>query len=72
MHFESLVCLLCLSFLQYHAHREKAAAAAYSKAGDAATEVITSIRSVASFGGEHHELARYDNYVGVAMQVRLP
>ncbi|KAM9836236.1 bile salt export pump-like [Aulostomus maculatus] len=33
---------------------------AYAKAGAIADEVLTSIRTVASFGGEHKEVQRYD------------
>ena len=45
---------------------ESAAAAAYARAGDACAEVISLIRSVASFGGEVAEVKRYDQHLNLA------
>ena len=39
---------------------------AYAKAGDAATETFSNIRTVQAFGGEAHEVARYDAHLAVA------
>ena len=39
--------------------------AAYAKAGDAATETFSSIRTVQAFGGEAHEVKRYDAHLEV-------
>jgi len=46
--------------------QEKISVAAYSKAGAVANEVIEMIRSVAAFGGEQHEIRRYDAFLAVA------
>jgi ATP-binding cassette subfamily B (MDR/TAP) protein 1 len=39
---------------------------AYAKAGDAATEAFSAIRTVAAFGAEEHEVERYDSHLAVA------
>ena len=51
---------LLLSFLD---RRTKLLADAYSGAGGVASEVLSSIRTVASLGLEHHSLARYDVHI---------
>lgn len=45
---------------------ESRLAAAYSRAGDAATEVFSSIRNVLAFGNVEHEVDRYDSHLEVA------
>jgi ATP-binding cassette, subfamily B (MDR/TAP), member 1 len=45
---------------------ESRLAAAYSRAGDAATEVFSSIRNVLAFGNVQHEVSRYDAHLEVA------
>lgn len=39
---------------------------AYARAGDASSEVFSSIRSIAAYGGEKHEVKRYDTYLAKA------
>lgn len=45
---------------------EKGARTAYARAGDAATEVFSLIRSVGAYGGEAHEMRRYSRYLADA------
>lgn len=47
---------------------EKILTAAYAKAGDAATEAISLIRTVSAFGGETHEMERYESLLATAMR----
>jgi hypothetical protein len=44
----------------------QASVAAYSRAGDVATEVYSMIRTVAATGGERHEVSRYDTFLAAA------
>ncbi len=45
---------------------EKEATDSYARAGDAATEALSLIRSVAAFGGERAEVARYEGHLAAA------
>jgi ATP-binding cassette subfamily B (MDR/TAP) protein 1 len=45
---------------------EKQGADAYARAGDAATETFSLIRTVCAFGGEDAEVKRYDKFLAVA------
>ena len=46
---------------------EKDATDSYARAGDAATEAMSLIRSVAAFGGERAEVARYEGHLREAL-----
>jgi ATP-binding cassette subfamily B (MDR/TAP) protein 1 len=59
--------VIVMGALAFHIRTfESRSAAAYAKAGDAATETFASIRTVAAFGGEEHEIRRYDAHLAVA------
>jgi ATP-binding cassette subfamily B (MDR/TAP) protein 1 len=45
---------------------DRTAQDAYARAGDAANQAIGAIRTVAAFGGERAEAARYDGYLAAA------
>jgi ATP-binding cassette, subfamily B (MDR/TAP), member 1 len=45
---------------------DKKSAIAYAKAGDIANEVLSLIRTVAAYGGEKHEIIRYDKQLANA------
>ena len=45
---------------------EKDATDSYARAGDAVTEALSLVRSVAAFGGERAEVARYDGHLATA------
>lgn len=59
--------MIVMGFLAYYIRTfESRSAKAYAKAGDAATETFSSIRTVSAFGGEEHEIKRYDEHLEVA------
>jgi ATP-binding cassette, subfamily B (MDR/TAP), member 1 len=63
----SPILIVIIAFLKVSTSSyESAAASAYARAGDACAEVISLIRSVASFGGEAAEVKRYDKHLDAA------
>jgi ABC-type multidrug transport system fused ATPase/permease subunit len=62
--------MLPLTFTPTHPHvdRSETGQGAYAKAGDVAQQVISSIRTVAAFGGEPKEIARYHKHLMEAEQ----
>lgn len=61
------VIMIVMGFLAFYIRTfESRSAKAYAKAGDAATETFSSIRTVSAFGGEEHEIKRYDEHLEVA------
>ena len=44
---------------------------AYARAGEAASEAIGAIRTIAAFGGEKAEVARVDGHLAVAEKANL-
>lgn len=63
---------LSLGFLIVSAIRgEKSERTAYARAGDAATEVFSLIRSVGAYGGEAHELRRFSRFLASAQKAGI-
>lgn len=61
------VIMVVMGFLAFSIRTfESRSAKAYAKAGDAATETFSSIRTVSAFGAEEHEIKRYDSHLEVA------
>lgn len=57
-----------MTFLQVQATFARKEVEAYSAAGSVAEEVISAIRTVLAFGGQHKEVERYERHLWPALK----